>query len=359
MHYKKFPRVIIFTCICIATALALPFMICAQDKEMKVKHESGIYYTIQKGDTLWDLSERFFDSPALWPGLWNENNQIPNPHRIYPGEQIRLYHQKGVQPVRIIKKVEKPPEEKIPEPKPEPKKEEPPFYYYSPIESIGFIRKEPIDPKGTIFRAFDNKILISQGDMLYVRQNKDSEELKVGTQYTTYRIYQAKGRDKWRAYIATYGEQYYLSGVIEITKREPDYFIARVVRTYRSIAINDQLMPYTTRSPKTVLTPSKEGMLGEVITSEERSRIFGDSTIAFINKGIEHGINVGQFYSVFYQDRHGLDFTGSLEQKKELLTPIDFGTILVLHTEKNTSTVLVTNSIKDLYPTVAFRTPVK
>ena len=49
-------------------------------KEQEIQHESGIYYTIQKGDTLWDLSERFFDSPALWPGLWQENHQIPNPH---------------------------------------------------------------------------------------------------------------------------------------------------------------------------------------------------------------------------------------------------------------------------------------
>lgn len=356
MHYKKFTRVFIFSCICIATALALPFTLCAQEKEINVAHESGIYYTIQKGDTLWDLSERFFDSPALWPGLWKENNQIPNPHRIYPGEQIRLYHQEGVQPIKIITKAEKPPEEKKPEPKPEPEKEAP-YYYYSPIERIGFIRKEPIVPRGTIFRAFDNKILISQGDLLYVRQNKDAEELTVGSKYTVYRIYRTKARDKFKEYIAAYGDQYYLSGVIKITKREPDYFIARVVRAYRSIAINDLLMPYTMRSPKTVLTPSKEGMLGQVLTSEERTRIFGDSTIAFINKGLDQGIKVGQFYSVFYQERHGIDFSGSFEQKRKLLTPIDFGTVLVLHTEKNTSTVLVTNSIKDLYPTVTFRTP--
>ena len=358
MHYKKFTRLFVFTCICIATALALPFALCAQEKEMNVEHESGIYYTIQKGDTLWDLSERFFDAPALWPGLWKENNQIPNPHRIYPGEQIRLYHQEGVQPIKIIKIAEKPPEEKIPEPKPEPEKE-PPYHYYSPIESIGFIRKEPIVPRGTIFRAFDDKILISQGDMLYVRQNKDAEALTVGAKYTVYRIYQTQGRDKFKEYIAAYGDQYYLSGVIEITKREPDYLIARVVKAYRSIAINDLLMPYTMRSPKTVLTPSKEGILGQVLTSEERTRIFGDSTIAFIDKGLDHGINVGQFYSVFYTERHGIDFAGSAEQKRALLTPIDFGTVLVLHTEKNTSTVLVTSSIKDLYPTAMFRTPVQ
>ena len=47
-----------------------------------VEGETGVYYTIQKGDTLWDLSQRFSDTPFQWPDLWNENRQITNPHQI-------------------------------------------------------------------------------------------------------------------------------------------------------------------------------------------------------------------------------------------------------------------------------------
>ena len=50
-----------------------------------------IYYTVQKGDTLWDLSKRFSDSPFKWPGLWSENPKILNPHVIYPNERILLF----------------------------------------------------------------------------------------------------------------------------------------------------------------------------------------------------------------------------------------------------------------------------
>ncbi|MEN8690153.1 MAG: LysM domain-containing protein, partial [Desulfobacterales bacterium] len=56
-----------------------------------VETESGIYYTVKKGDTLWDLSRKFADTPYLWPDLWSGNDQIANPHRIYPGQRIQLY----------------------------------------------------------------------------------------------------------------------------------------------------------------------------------------------------------------------------------------------------------------------------
>lgn len=45
-------------------------------------------YTIQKGDTLWDISARFFDKPEYWPKLWSYNQYITNPHFIYPNNKV-------------------------------------------------------------------------------------------------------------------------------------------------------------------------------------------------------------------------------------------------------------------------------
>ena len=50
--------------------------------------EGTAYYVIVKGDTLWDLSKRFLQSPFLWPQIWDQNRYITDAHWIYPGDPL-------------------------------------------------------------------------------------------------------------------------------------------------------------------------------------------------------------------------------------------------------------------------------
>ncbi len=52
-------------------------------------------YTVVRGDTLWDISDRFLKEPWRWPEIWGYNPQVHNPHLIYPKDELALNYVNG------------------------------------------------------------------------------------------------------------------------------------------------------------------------------------------------------------------------------------------------------------------------
>jgi hypothetical protein len=320
--------------------LFFPVCIFAQKEIPVIETETGFYYVVQKGDTLWDLSRQFSDSPWLWPDLWSLNEQIKNPHLIYPGQKIRVYLRKDI--AKGFESMDATDDffEKSSD-----------FYTYSPIESIGFIRKKPLIPYGSIMKVGDNKEMISPGDVIFIKHSSN-DEFSLGRKFFTYKtitpVFHPGTGEK-------VGTQHMFTGVVEITRSEIKFSVATVVKAYRTIRIGNFLTPYETRSPKIPIVESQNGLYGKIIASEKQTKLFGADTIVFIDKGKLDGARPGQFYKIYHQENVLYDEN---TRERVLLSPIVLGSLLVLRTEDTTSTVLINQSNRGIPLNSTFGAPV-
>ena len=104
--------------------LALTAVIAAQVAVQEEMAPQTRVYVVKGGDTLWDISTRFLDSPWYWPQLWALNPYITNPHMIYPGEPLALAQAPQVQvaqaqPAQVEEAQPAAPEAAAPAPVPE------------------------------------------------------------------------------------------------------------------------------------------------------------------------------------------------------------------------------------------------
>jgi hypothetical protein len=329
---------------CMAAAVAILAIAPASPAQV-TETENGYYYTVQKGDTLWGLSQRFSSAPWVWPELWQENNQIiANPHLIYPGQKLRLTRiaggraTPGVVPGGVARTTGESPLDGI-------------GYYYSPIDQVGFVRKVPITPHATLLRPRNSGLtMISQGDVVYI-QPAQGIALAKGQMMTVYRTYDPIHSPATGQLIGT---QHLICGLVEVLQAEPGYAVAGVVRSFRPILPGDKLMPYERRSPRLALQKSAPGVDAVIFKSEEPLNVFAEFHIAFMDRGRKDGIGTGQIYSVYYRDK--LDI-GTAELPRTAYAPVDCGEVLVLHVEENTATLLITDSDKEFSAGIGARTP--
>ena len=328
------------------------------DTSKEVSSETGVYYTVKKGDTLWDLSHKFSDDPYTWPDLWSKNGQLANPHLIYPGQKIKLIRRSDMDSLNNDDALDLTTDETAPIEAEAPQAR----YYYTKIDRAGFMKTEPINPHGSVFKLQGaDQIMLGTNDTIYIKGNPETP-LVIGAKYVTYRTFSPRqitarlldvNRRKLRRVRNQIGTQHYLSGVVEIVGEKDGFFIAKISRAYRSIKLNDKIMPYKKRSKYIPILAGLPAMEGELIVAEEGETTFGQDMTGFLNRGSQDGIEKGQVYSVYYYEyKESNEIFGD----KDLRVPVTIGDIIILETQEESSTFLVTYAIQGFSPGDKFKT---
>ena len=341
-------------------------------QELNAGEAKGKVHIIVKGDTLWDLSEEHLGNPFLWPKLWQWNSYISNPHFIYPADSLNLFPPKIMvrhpekevieeEPIGLVEEegtveevadeiveevVEEVLEEAIDElveetplPESEPE-EEAETYTFAEMRSSGFIDDEELKVAGKIVEAEDEKLLLSDGDLLYVTLDDGG---KKGDKYTIFKIDKQINHP---VYERTLGYKIIVLGFAEITGFSNDVATARITKAFDAIARGDLLKPKEDIPNTVTLKPTAISLDGYITASKGERTTFGERDIVYIDLGKKDGMERGNSFIVYKVGETVLD---RLDKEKSYKLPsITIGRLLVLSAKEGSSVAIIIKSIEEM-----------
>ena len=313
-------------------------------ERIETSHGPVFYYTIQKGDTLWDLSRKFYNSHWVWPGLWELNRDITNPHRIYPGQKIEVF-------LADFQSQTPTPPPSAAEPPASPSAPPPPPVIPSPppvktrqvwVDAFGFIKPTPMPAAGHILMGRNQNLLLTTGDIIYI-DPLTPETFIPGSCFhvfstETVRLKTADSRFK--------GIKHILKATLTITEVTEKHIQAEITRAIMPCAPGDPVMPLYITQQAVPMNPLPRPIFARVICSLGDNALLAESNIAFINAGKDQSVAPGDLYTL-YKEQAGI----SEQAPRKNVTDFPLlknGTLLVLHTEKDNATVKILHTEQEV-----------
>lgn len=270
----------------------------AQADEVKLQPNYPERYVVVKGDTLWGIAGRFLKDPWQWPQVWKMNqDQIKNPHWIYPGDVVVLDNSSGSPELRLLKqtvanptvtvqpdiRTEKLNAEAIPTIAPNIIA---PFLSQPLIIESTALKQAP-----TVIAGTENRVILSPGSRVYVDKIPEGE----ATLWNIYRPGKTYVDPETKAILGT--EAIYL-GDARITKYgEPAS--GEIVRAKEEIFVNDKLVaaPETLQTNFIPRAPGGE-IKGRILSIYGGLAEAGSNTIIAISGGEAAGLEQGHVLAI-------------------------------------------------------------
>ena len=298
-------------------------------------------YTIKKGDTLWDLSQRFIDDPYYWPNVWAKNPEITNPHLIFPGQKIRILDGR----LEIVPAY------------PEAGKTEesaqiaPPTLTSVDAESIkikstgsgdGFILTDE-EPLGILVDSVDNRILLTQRDVVFLKM-KDTASVTVGD---TYGLFGRGDVIKHPQTNEPLGTMMHNLGFLQVTEINGETVVAKIGEVFREITRGAELFEYIPQRKEITLQRGTTDQGGYIIAGRDRKSTLSVNDVIFVDLGSDDGLASG---NLFYLSRPRKASDEIIKQAGSIQLPdAVLGAAITIETKANTASAIIIKSVNAAY----------
>ena len=263
-------------------------------------------HTVEKGDTLWDLSSKYRGSPWYWPKVWSYNPQIANPHWIYPGNPVRFSPGNGEEtPTRAeqvagdedelqagqaiegdedVQMVRLPVETKTRE----------------IVLKDGFATPNEIEAAGTLVGSYAESEMLSPPAIVYL-DFKDRSAVQVGASYLVYRTVGKVYHPRTGKFL---GYQTQVLGTVKVNRTSDPKVRATLEKAFDEIGRGARIGPARERLFETVSPVANAVALQNltVVAQLETSlTMAGEQVRVLVDAGSAQGVQVGNVFTVIRQ----------------------------------------------------------
>jgi len=247
-------------------------------------------HTVVRGDTLWDLCEKYYGDPDLWPKLWEMNPFITNPHLLKPGDVITLFE---VGPV----------ERAEPRLGPAPGLAKPGGALIKGIDvssltnvsAIGYLSPVEVVPLGYIRSSDSSKLILGKGDTAFV-EVRDYDNVNVGDQLVVGEasplLWHPLTNSRLGYTVETHGRL-----IVKERLKKP-FIRAEIVNSFRDVLVGDMVLPYEPISACVQPVSTADKLYGNIVATKSMSQIIGKYSVVYLDSGFQDGIQRGHVFEV-------------------------------------------------------------
>lgn len=306
-------------------------------------------YKVQRGDTLWDVSGRFWNDPETWPELWALNPQFHNPHIISPGDPVFLTR-RGPEEATIhlpLVRLEPPPATQPAGPvgsgvQATPAVAETGAGAGGPVPRIvspmgkgsqDFVSSHRIQRLGTVSNRRQEKVAYAEGEDVEFSVSGDST-LKPGDLATVFDDTEAVSHPVNRYPV---GYHVRVLGYLRVTQRTGGKAFGRLIETYDTVEDGAGIMAHRPAIARVLPRSGKAGLEGVVLPSGAEKMLYASNDVVFLDRGSIHELEPGAVLEVPVPEG-----TRSAEGMVDLVRPL--ARLVVLSVEEKTAAGLIVDS---------------